>query len=318
MLGEPIMNIPIEILEYNWQDMYEGETVRLYCSSPTCENKIGKALTLTRLNSGAIYNCYRCGVRGKIGQSSTPKDASRKLKEIRDGRKTANNPDTYVVELPNDFISLLDDSNKIPAKAFGWIYKYELNLEDIYNYNIGYSNMLGRVIIPIYDNNKLIAWQGRYIFNNIVVKKYHTEYNKYNNNNNKLYYKLFNNNILNNKKEYPINNYNTKIHNILSYKQYNTSFKQCIIVEDILSCIKVYNKFNIDSFALLNSTITYNTCADLNLYDYDRVYIWLDWDAKTKALQSSMKLRNSGIDSKTVMTTQDPKAVPYKDMVLIK
>lgn len=320
---------PLRVREYNWQEMDEGETVRLHCDHPMCAHKIGKALTITRLYDGCIYNCYRCGTSGKITRHSTPGAARRKLKEIRNERKNAGDPNNYMVVLPNDFISLVFNQvygatsiyDVVPSIAYSWLYRYELDSNDMYTYNIGYSPKLQRVIIPIYENNTLIGWQGRdvyyernkanYILNIKDNKqsekplKYYTEYNKYINNNKKLYFKILNNSILNFKKD-----------NIYNKRNINSTLKVCILVEDILSCIKVYNKFKYDTIALLNSTITDTTCTELNLLDYDRVYIWLDYDARIKALRASRKLQSLGIDCKTIRTEQDPKSILYKDMRL--
>jgi hypothetical protein len=295
---------PRDVIEYDWESLDEGDTIRIHCSSNTCRDKIGKALTITRTSTGCIYNCYRCGLEGYpgvIGISSNPSQALRRIKEIRNERKHCNNHnDNYSISLPRDFINLLIGTN-IPPQAHAWVYKYELDDNDISTYNIGYSYKLERVILPIYNNTELMAWQGRDIYykrNKELFKqgkikrsplKYYTEYNKYKYNNNKIYFKL--NNILNKK-------------------------DKLIIVEDILSCIKLYNKFNYNVIALLNSTIHDKLVQDLELNKYKQVYLWLDWDARVKSIKASRKLQALGINTRSIRTELDPKAIPYKEIVL--
>jgi hypothetical protein len=301
------MKHPRDVIETDWQSLDEGDTLRIHCSSNTCRDKIGKALTITRTSTGCIYNCYRCGLvgfPGVIGISSNPTQALRRIKEIRNGRKnSSHNDNNYSISLPHDFINLIQ-GEQIPPQAHAWIYKYELDDDDIYKYNIGYSYKLERVILPIYNNTELMAWQGRDIYykrNKELFKegkikrsplKYYTEYNKFKYNNNKIYFKLYNNNNIYNK---------------------------IIIVEDILSCIKLYNKYNKINYnvvALLNSTIHDKLIPDLELNKYKRVYIWLDWDARVKSIKASRKLQTLGINTRSIRTKLDPKAIPYKELVL--
>jgi hypothetical protein len=303
---------PREVMECDWQSLDEGETVRIRCKSDTCRDKIKAALTVTRTLEGAIYNCYRCGLPGyplAIFQGSNPSTARRKIEEIRNGRrKMVSNDNNYRVTLPRDFTLLVDpnQSKHIPAAAYAWLYKYELTDDDIYEYNIGYSARLDRVIIPIYDNDKLIAWQGRdinYTRNKELHKrgilnksplKYYMEYNKYTNNNNKLYFKL---------------NYKHNLNN-------SNIFKYIILVEDILSCIKLYNKFGYNCVALLNSTVHDKLIKDLALLTYNKVYLWLDWDKQIESIKYVHKLRSAGVNAISVRTIRDPKAIPYKEIKL--
>jgi hypothetical protein len=190
------------------------------------------------------------------------------------------------------------------------VYKYELTDDDIYQYNIGYSPRIERTIFPIYEDGKLIAWQGRDIYyqrnKSLYLSgklersplKYYTEYNNkyYKNNNIKLYFKIYKNKIKYNK-------------NII----YNNNI---ILVEDIISCIKLYNKFGCDVVAMLNSTVHDKLIQDLKLTSYNKVYLWLDWDARIKSIKASAKLQALGVPAACVQTIRDPKAIPYKDLKL--
>jgi hypothetical protein len=315
---------PSQVLNSGWQDAVQGDTIRINCDSPQCEDKINPALTITRTSDGCVYNCYRCGRSGAIKTHRSPGQALNKIKELRDERRTfVDNPNLYTLALPKDFTNLIaTTSNDIPAGAYAWIYKYELSNRDIWEYNIGYSKQLERVIIPIYEKNKdnlykLIAWQGRDVFYDKNVKlyetgklkrkplKYYTEYLKEINYNNKLYFK-----IINNKNNKLIN----KIINKYNNKLYINKYYKIILVEDILSAIKVYNKYKYNTVALLNSSVHDGLVKDLELYKYKHVILWLDYDARIKAMKYVLKLKQLGIPARTHVTTCDPKAVPYMQM----
>lgn len=303
---------PEELDIHDWQTMNEGETTRVYCSHWKCQGKKA-AFTITRTLDGCVYNCYRCGTSGGIYRGSSPNVALRKLKELRDGRKSQHRSSNVLVQLPFDFVPCFTHNRSIPPQAFAWIYQYELTDMDMYTYNIGFSSRFQRVIIPIYDTikmdsgaigYKLIAWQGRDVFykrNKELFKvgvlkkdpiKYYTEYNNtiYNNiySNNKLYYKIISK---------------------------SKSKDKIIIVEDILSTIKVYNHYKVDTIALLNSTITNKLVSQFK--EYKHVYIWLDWDARVKAIKASRYCQSQGINTTTIRTTKDPKAVPYIRMPVL-
>lgn len=298
---------PQELLTFDWEAMNEGDTVRIHCGHWKCDGK-ADSFTITRTFDGCLYNCYRCGCPGYPGivsQSSSPSIAHERLNRIRNLRhgriKIHNNNDIIVPVLPFDFVPLITYDKLIPPQAYAWLYKYELDDNDFNKYYIGYSRKLERIIFPIYDNttNKLMAWQGRDVFykrnlilyNNNKLKykplKYYTEY--FNLKKIKLYYNIYN---------------------------YKNIYNNIIIVEDIISAIKVYNKFKYNVTALLNSTITNGTIADLSLRAYNKVFIWLDPDARIKGLKAAMDLSLKGVNSVAKFSDTDPKDVSYKEMKL--
>ena len=322
--GENNMSRHPQELDINdWQSLHEGETIRVACSHWKCQGK-SNAFTITRTYDGCVYNCYRCGTTSAIHLGSSPSSAQRKLKQLRQQRRNAD-PDDFVVALPNDFIPMITHHKDIPPQAYGWIYKYELTDDDIYKHHIGYAPNIQRVVVPIFDvirlanglqAHKLVAWQGRDIFydrnltlfdKGILKRKpmrYYTE--------SKSNIHHYNNKIMNNKIRIisNSNNSNNKIYFKIISKSNNNN--NIIIIEDILSCIKVYNKYQCDSVALLNSTIT-NNLVNL-LKQYQHVIIWLDWDARTKSIKASRQLQSQGIRATTIRTSLDPKAVPYLEM----
>ena len=282
----------------DWESLVIGDTLRVPCDHWRCLGK-KDAFTITRVLNGCVYNCYRCGQSGAIFKGSSPDVARERIRTLRGERRSCYGEDTscHPVALPADHKPLVTYDKEIPPHAHAWLYAYELNDTDMDTYYVSYSPKLQRVILPIYNNNKLIAWQGRDIYYNI---------NK----------NLFEKGILKNKPLKYYTEYNPKLNSNLNlyYNIYNNKNKNIIIVEDIISAIKVYNKYKFNVTALLNSTLHLKLINHLNLYNYNNIYIWLDPDAHTKALQGALKWIGMGLNVTTVRTDTDPKAVPYKDM----
>lgn len=286
---------PLQIND--WKSLNEGETIRVHCDHWKCEDK-HDAFTITKIAGGCVYNCYRCGTSGVISGKSNPKEALERVKLLRSKRHSAdwNVSDRARPILPADFIPLVTYDKAIPPQAYAWFYKYELDDEDFDAYYIGYSSKMERAIIPVYSGTKLIAWQGRDVFynrnislyNKKILKekplKYYTEYNKLFNNNNKLYFKIINNN------------------------------NNIILVEDMISAIKVYNHYGYDIVGIMNSTLHNGLIDDINLRNYNKVFIWLDPDAHIKSVQGALRWKSLGINAKAIRTITDPKEVPYSKM----
>lgn len=293
------MKHPVEVLESGWEDLEEGDTIRIHCNHPLCREKTD-ALTITRLSNGVIYNCYRCGTSGALFKGRSPNAARIYISQLRNNRhsiKASVGCDSSVI-LPRDFICL-KYAEKLPPQALAWLFKYELTLNDAETYNIGYSKKLERVVIPIYNSDcKLIAWQGRDIYyaqnkklyeSGIVKKKplkYYTEYNSQANDNKKLFYKIM-----------------------------QKESKVLVLVEDILSAIKVANKSKYSVVALLNSTLYNKLIETLNLHSYEKVYIWLDPDKRIESLQGSLRWNRLGVITKHIWTNYDPKEIPYAKLM---
>ncbi len=51
----------------------------------------------------------------------------------------------------------------IPSSGLGWLYHNHIEDRDIKKWQIGYSPGLHRVILPVYQGDELIYWQGRFL-----------------------------------------------------------------------------------------------------------------------------------------------------------
>jgi hypothetical protein len=193
-----------------------------------------------------------------------------------------------IIELPWDFHPMCDKPNRIPAKAYAWLYKYELEDSDLCDYNIGFSNKLQRVILPIYHAYELVGWVGRDIHyvKGYKGQKYHNEFKG----GGRVFFSTYDNN-----------------------STISDSNKQSwVFVEDILSAIKCSKATGFPCIALLNTSIGDSTIR--HLMEGHVNYLWLDEDARTKALRQIFKYKQHGINITTIYTNRDPKAIPLKEI----
>lgn len=107
--------------------------------------------------SATMAYCHNCGghaVRRTHGTKTRHVDLIKKLL----AREEAAAVLTDEVELPGDTTL---QPHQFSDKAKAWLYGYNLTDKDIQDYSIGYSPSWGRVILPVYEDGKLIFWQGR-------------------------------------------------------------------------------------------------------------------------------------------------------------
>ena len=102
-------------------------------------------------DTGYSAYCFRCGPVGfdPHGYQSIAEIA--RLKELN---AEASVPQTK--ELPNDY------TLEIPADKFTWLAKGGISVASARNNLIGWSDRLGRIVMPVYDRDGiLIYWQAR-------------------------------------------------------------------------------------------------------------------------------------------------------------
>lgn len=87
---------------------------------------------------------------------------------------------------------------------------------------------------------------------------------------------------------------------------YGTS-DELVLVEDIVSAMKICRTRKYSAMPLLGSTLSYefeNGIVDKN---FKTVYVWLDRDKAINALRIKRKLQQRGVDSRVIVTDNDPK-----------
>lgn len=235
------------------------------------KNKNKKRFHLKYNNGNPGFNCFNCGVHGsfielysymkgisihetiKILNKFDIKDIKNRLKTKKNKKETIKKPDfkwilkdcisddknTNSLYL-NRYIKYIKDfkiKRKIPKeKKIYFAYKGEYE---------------GRIIIPIFENKKLIYFQARAISNNIEPKY----------------------------KNPPLNNLSFRKENIIyNYKNFNKN-KPIIITEGLLDTISIGNQ----STTILGSSIT-NNFID-NLLKLTNKYLILAYDNDKKGLK---------------------------------
>jgi hypothetical protein len=89
-------------------------------------------------------------------------------------------------------------------------------------------------------------------------------------------------------------------------RDYKSSHKPLVFVEDVPSAIRVYEAFNceINVCALLGTSVTTSLLMKLKEY---RMYFWLDADAEQKAIKYWKKALVLGMRAGYIKSTLDPK-----------
>lgn len=139
----------------------------------------------------------------------------------------------------------LDCSYMLPYIAMNWLYRYGITLDLVNKYQLQWSETYdgGRLIIPNYsDDGKLLGFQGR------DVREYYED--KYSSRGSKSFLRSKNQEL-----------------NIINHG--------CVIVEDVMSCIKVGEVTA--CVALQGNTISDEKILELAL-QYEWFLLWLDKD----------------------------------------
>lgn len=255
--------------------MFSTEETRSNC--PECGDTRGRLYTRA-IDGGQLQYCHNCSSRSFIRDNErTPKQTVAFVQQFLSDKGDITNT-VRNIKLPFDF------SHIIPIPAMLWLSKYGLSTHEIKLFGFGWSESYQRLIMPVYDNEKLMYWQGR------TFKKVTKENPKYLNirqsgAKNVFFRRKFHSNNTTLTPNYHPNN-------------------NVAIVEDILSAIKVGRYCN--TIALLGSYLPSSLYT--LLVPYARVYMWLDQDKLTSAVKYATSINAiMGKLVKVVNTIKDPK-----------
>ena len=130
----------------------DGNTVYTY--HRTCSAVPGggvdrkERLSITNKGGTYLFKCHHCGDKGAYTPASLRK------------RKAPTEPEKTVKKaliLPSDVVSF----TKMPIDARKWLFDAGLHNKEALEYGIVYSPQSNRVILPIYRNGELKAYQAR-------------------------------------------------------------------------------------------------------------------------------------------------------------
>lgn len=245
-----------------------NEEVRSNC--PHCGDTRERLYTKA-VRDGSVQYCHNCQYRGFIrgDKQASPKSVLERAEILFKTYKTGETIGyAKHIQLPHDFT--LD----LPDKALAWLYKYQITDEEIRQFRFGWSQRLKRLILPVYRDDQLVYYQGR-TFDPIT--KINPKYLNIRQSGAKNVYFLCS---------------SSNIHN-----------NSIVMVEDILSAIKVGRQFN--SIALLGS---YLPDSMLPVFKkYNKVFIWLDADKYKESIKMMQKLGARGTPTRVISTPKDPK-----------
>lgn len=194
-----------------------------------------------------------------------------KLKELNDAAEQYNDRS---IKLPTDF------DTDIPLVGRLWLYSGGISPSVWSEYKFGWSESLQRVVMPVYDDSGNLVWyQARAILNGQRPKYLQ-----------------------------PSAKRDHIVFEARPTKQHTTT---CVVVEDILSAIRV-GKF-IDTYSILGTRITNNHLNKLS--KYDKVVTWMDSDrAGRKSAYSIRKGVSMLTDVGNILTRKDPKKLSDKEI----
>jgi len=223
-------------------------------------------LYVKRTRTGYLYHCHNCGLNGWVHgkRSLSPKETLQALEKPKKNQVVKD----VKLNLPHEF------TTQLSPKAQIWLEKYGITDDEANKFRFGMLPHRNRLLLPVYDSNdSLVYYQTRYL-------------------------------------DKPTKQ-NPKYLNVRASGAKNVFFicnhratDLCILVEDILSAIKVGRQ--VDSIALLGSYIP-PRIVDI-LQGYARVCIWLDPDKRAEALKYSKQLNALlGVPVTPIISPKDPK-----------
>lgn len=208
-------------------------------------------LYIKRQGGKLLAYCHNCGGWGVRGINRRDVKA---IDELLVEHESAQRNGHGELVLPEDKQM---DPDTWPGEAANWVYKYGITRDEIIDHELCYSSAWNRVILPVYENGKLVFWQGRAV-NEWQDPKYISA---------KSHAKAM----------------------FFAHANLASGRNKCIITEDILSAIKVSRWC--DSIALLGTSPDFDGLRD-RLENYKRVGIFLDPDhaGHTKSIELEKRL----------------------------
>jgi hypothetical protein len=267
-----------------------------------CSLNKDPALSVTRGRKGWAYYCHRCHEQGFISdKKKSPSEVKSMIEKLQNQKTTVS---LAKVVLPHDFVPLCKDfdaqmcdykEGDIPWTAYHWLWKYDIKEHEIDHFNIGWSDGYKRVIIPVYEeistidnydqtqiDKTLKGWVGREVECASKEERKAKKIAKY----------------LTRKEQ--------GAKRLLFKARGGGHFADLrVIVEDIVSAIKIWKVTGATSVALLNSHINNDIIKECQ---GRTTYVWLDRDMLTKAISCMNRLRQFGVDAHNITTYKDPKA----------
>lgn len=255
-----------ELSEFLDPNLAVGD-IKRYSFCPYCNKPVQRDGFISwRTDSGWRHYCHRCGTSRRIRQDgvAAPSALISRVNGIRSYGKTQGKQ----VYLPEDFELL------VPSCAKIWLRKYGVTDDEIKRYRFGYSERMNRLILPVFNGEELVYWQGR----SLAPSKYAPKYLSMKTNSGSQFFNLC-----------------------------AKGAKEVVLVEDIISAI-VLRRAGYNAIALLGSYIGDKAISFLHKLKVKRVCVWLDPDKRKDAVAFAKRLNGLGFKAACLVTpTKDPK-----------
>lgn len=137
---------------------------------PAGEDRRSRLYIKRTLDNVVVAYCHNCGETG-VHKDQTYRNVYGLLQKLRSDVK--ERPEQ--IRLPKDY-----DPNprNWPNEARLWPLRYGIKEEELQRHRFGFSECLGRVLIPLYFDGELCAYQTRRIFKEDTLSKYLTKKRK--------------------------------------------------------------------------------------------------------------------------------------------
>ena len=218
-------------------------------------------------DTGYSAYCFRCG---PVGFNPHGYQSIAEITRLKELNAEASVPQTK--ELPNDF------TLQIPIDSFSWLARGGISISHARECGIGWSDRLGRIVLPIYKEGELIYWQARAITAGQSPKYTNPPVSKAE----------------------------------ILYTSGDTGDRRRVIVtEDILSAIRV--GAHCPAACILGTKVSDSQAAQLSTFD--RVSFWLDPDAAGHTGAAAGK-RTLGLVTRAdiISSDVDPKCLSNRKM----
>lgn len=131
-----------------------AQTLRLGQRTRAEHCGMGEPMLVSNGRAGFAAYCFRCGGRGFIPHQLS---LSERIAQFKDAEQ-ADQEARLSLRLPEPRVV---DPQQWPAHARVWLYKGGFSNDDIEALGFYYHEKMRRVVMPVYDNGRLVYWQAR-------------------------------------------------------------------------------------------------------------------------------------------------------------
>jgi hypothetical protein len=173
-----------------------------------------------------------------------------------------------------------DISIDYPGRCLEWVSSFELTQTDLLTHNALWSESKQRLLFPVFKDEQLVLYSARYFGQDSNAPKWIT-----------------------------------RKRDVMSLHVINPAANRLVIVEDIISGIKISNlNKRLGSVVLFNSQNPVTRIMSLP-DTYNKEYIlYLDNDKARDSLAFTREAIAKGLHMRVVRTDHDPKAIKYPDL----